>query len=81
MKIRLLAFASLAHRLGFRERLVELADHATVGDIVAMLRQERPDLTEMLDRAALAVNFAYVKADHPLGADDELALIPPVSGG
>ena len=38
-------------------------------------------LADHIDRCGFAVNLAYVKPDAPLHDGDELALIPPVSGG
>jgi molybdopterin converting factor small subunit len=38
-------------------------------------------LRDLLPRVAFAVNRAYVKGDAQLSDGDELALIPPVSGG
>ena len=40
-----------------------------------------PQLAPMRDSIMFAVNAEYVASDHPIGAADEIALIPPVSGG
>jgi molybdopterin converting factor subunit 1 len=69
-------FAMLRERAGASELTLELPDGARVADA----------LTELGDIAAglplvMAVNREYAPEDQVLGAGDELALIPPVSGG
>lgn len=75
-------FAILRERAG-RDRIeLELADGATVDDALAALRDEN-GLGETLERMPLraAVNLEYVDSDTRLASGDEVALIPPVSGG
>jgi len=75
-------FAVLRERAG-RERIeLELPEHATVADALAALA-ELPDLDGVLARlpVQLAVNRDYASPETELHADDELALIPPLSGG
>jgi len=69
-------FASLRERAGTDEVAVDLPEGATVSDALATLR-------ELIDGlpVVMAVNREYADADQPLSAGDELALIPPVSGG
>lgn len=81
MEIKILFFASLAADLDEREVTLSLPDNATAGEAVDVLAAERPKLLAVQDRIALAVNLAYVSPSHRLEAGDELALIPPVSGG
>jgi molybdopterin synthase catalytic subunit len=52
-----------------------------VGDVFSQLIREHPRLERMRPVTMLMVNKAYVTNDHELHAGDELALIPPVSGG
>ncbi|MGA9239521.1 molybdopterin converting factor subunit 1 [Robiginitalea sp.] len=52
----------------------------TVGDLKKHLSMEYPKLAE-LTSLAVAVNQQYAEENHPLGNKDEIALIPPVSGG
>jgi MoaE-MoaD fusion protein len=74
--IRVRLFAGLRERAGTGSRSVELPDGATVGDVWAALRlgDEPPGLL-------YAVNRAYADAEDALADGDEVALIPPVSGG
>jgi molybdopterin synthase catalytic subunit len=80
--IRVRLFAMLRERAGSGSLELRLAPGATVADALAALeRDER--LAELLARLPLrlAVNRDYADATTELRAGDELALIPPVSGG
>ena len=82
MEVELRLFAVFRERAG-RERLaLELDEPATVADALAAAARE-PALTEILAAmpVRVAVNREYVDEDAPVNAGDELALIPPVSGG
>jgi molybdopterin synthase catalytic subunit len=81
MTIRVLFFASLARDVGAREKALALADNATVQDALDALARDFSALKALRARLATAVNMAYVDGRHVLRDGDELALIPPVSGG
>ncbi len=81
MSVRVLFFASLAHRLGRTEATLNLSPGATVADAYRLLAAEHPAIEQASSGIAFAVNMAYVGTDHKLHDGDELALIPPVSGG
>ena len=81
MKIRVLFFASLAEKLGVQQRDLQLDEQAAVGDALRVLASDFPQLDAMKSGVATAVNMRYVSAEHRLEDGDELALIPPVSGG
>ncbi len=76
MEVQIRLFASLRERAGTELLALELTEGALVADALAQLRWLTGDL-----RAAMAVNREYANATTPLHAGDELALIPPVSGG
>ena len=81
MTVRVLFVAELAERVGQRELELDLADGTTVGAALAALVDRYPALAAVRDRLAVAVNLAYADAHRTLIDSDELALIPPVSGG
>lgn len=76
MRIEVRLFAGLRELAGARERTVELPDEARAGDVWAAL-----DLGDEPPGLLLAVNHAYVERTACLADGDEVALIPPVSGG
>ncbi len=81
MHIKLRFFASLRERLGRSEDSCEVPEGATVRTVWETLKQEQPALVEVERSLAFAVAQEYVDGDHPLRDNDELAFIPPVSGG
>ncbi|HEY1922279.1 MAG TPA: MoaD/ThiS family protein [Tepidisphaeraceae bacterium] len=81
MKVRLRMFAILRERSGVSDMELELADGATVGVAMEEVGRRFGAIKELLPRAAAAVNLSYAKAGALLHNGDELALIPPVSGG
>jgi molybdopterin synthase catalytic subunit/molybdopterin converting factor small subunit len=69
-------FAALREQAGARERELELADGARVGDVWPAL-----GLGDEPTGLVYAVNRAYVEREAVLAEGDEVAVIPPVSGG
>jgi molybdopterin synthase catalytic subunit len=77
MEITVRLFAMLRERAGAREVTLELPDGARISDALAALRDVAPPELPLV----MAVNREYARDDRVLDAGDELALIPPVSGG
>jgi molybdopterin synthase catalytic subunit len=82
MRVEVRLFAILRERAGRGSIELDLADGATAADALAATG-ERAGLAEELARmqVAVAVNREYVRGDAALADGDEVALIPPVSGG
>jgi molybdopterin converting factor subunit 1 len=82
VKVRVLLFASLRERAGTGTLDLELRDGGTIGDALEEMAQ-RPELAEAMRRMpiATAVNREYAAKETALADGDELALIPPISGG
>ena len=76
MRVTVRLFAQLRERAGSNELSIELPDGARVRDALTALGEVTAGLP-----VVMAVNREYADADAPLGPGDELALIPPVSGG
>jgi molybdopterin converting factor subunit 1 len=81
VRIDVLFFAVLRERLGRERQVIELPAGATVAGLLEQLAGEHPQLPPLLRRIQVAVNRSMVKPEHVLAAGDEVALIPPVSGG
>ena len=81
IRVRVLVFASLAEILGERSRELDLPAGSTVLDAFRRLISEQPALARHLDHISYARNEEFVPAGTVLGHGDELAFIPPVSGG
>lgn len=81
MQLTVLLFAGLAERAGLREITVELAADASVKDLLQGIRSLYPELAPLLNTSFVSVNQEYANHDVRLAEGDEIALLPPVSGG
>jgi molybdopterin synthase catalytic subunit len=81
MNLTLKLFATLRERAGASELSREFHDGATVGEIWRALLEQFPALGGHRDGIAYAVNHEYVTEDYQPRDHDEVAFIPPVSGG
>jgi molybdopterin synthase catalytic subunit len=83
MVLQVRLFAVLRERAGSDRLEIEVAEEATVADALRALAVESPPLGQALEvmPVVMAVNRSYADEAAPLAAGDELALIPPVSGG
>ncbi len=82
MTVSVRLFAILRERAGRDSVEIELPEGATVGDAFERLA-ETPGLAELVARMPLrmAVNREYASAGASISPGDELAVIPPISGG
>jgi molybdopterin converting factor subunit 1 len=81
MRINVRFFAILKDRAGVSEARIELPPQANVSAALEAVASTFPTIVQDLKRSAIAVNRNYVNRDAILHEGDELALIPPVSGG
>jgi molybdopterin converting factor subunit 1 len=85
MRVRVLYFGVLREMLGRSDEAMELGEGATVGELLRVLRGRASNESMANDRTwkglAVAVNREYVGAETVLRGGDEVALLPPVSGG
>ena len=80
MKINVLAFGIAREILGGPQRQITLPEGAIVADLRRLLETEAPGL-KRLRSGAVAVNSEYAESALALQPGDEIAVIPPVSGG
>jgi molybdopterin converting factor small subunit len=81
MTITVKLFAVLRDETGVGELRLELPGGASVGGAVAALAERYPAIGKCLSRTARAVNLEKAGDATVLRDGDELALLPPVSGG
>jgi molybdopterin synthase catalytic subunit len=81
MVVHLRFFAALRERLRQSEADWTLPTDATIADLWTSLCAAHPELAPLARSISFAVNREYVDREHPLREHDEIALIPPVSGG
>jgi molybdopterin converting factor subunit 1 len=77
--VRVRLFAAYREAAGARELEVPIALGATVSDLTELLTPRIPALRTA--RGLIALNHTYVQPDAKLRDGDEVAFIPPVSGG
>ena len=79
--VKVLFFGAAADRVGTRKAEVPVNGGATLGDLWTLLEDQHPSLSPMRDTLAFAVNGEYARMDEPVSPGDEVAVLPPVSGG
>ncbi|MGE5815785.1 MAG: MoaD/ThiS family protein [Acidobacteriota bacterium] len=81
MRIRVRLFARVRDIVGASELLREVANGATLRTVWQDLVQEFPELERYGPLISGARNEEYVRMDMPVEEGDEVAFLPPVSGG
>lgn len=80
MKITLLAFGITKDIFGQRQIELEVPDSLQVDSLLTHLGKTYPALQELVS-LRVAVNEEYANSDHKINPNDEIVLVPPVSGG
>jgi molybdopterin converting factor subunit 1 len=81
MRVTVRLFARLRDIAGSSELSREVVTGATIGDVWRQLAREFPELTSYERSISSAVNADYARMDQVLRPGDEVAFLPPVSGG
>jgi len=79
--IKVLFFGAAADRAGTRETRLEIEDGATLAEVWPLIVERHPDLDPMGETLAFAVNGEYARGKDTVSPGDEVAVLPPVSGG
>jgi len=81
MNVVVKLFAAARELAGEAEVTVELSPGADVGELREALSARLPQLAPLASHSLIAVDAEYASDATPITEGDELALIPPVSGG
>lgn len=81
MRVTVQLFAGLAERAGTRQITVDLPDNAAVSQLLTKLTEEYPSLATLVPTCFVSLNHEYATPEQLIQDDDEIALLPPVSGG
>lgn len=81
MQIRVLFFGILKDVAGFPLELVDLPANSTLADLLACYAANQPSLSSHFAGMAMSINQEFARPSDVLKAGDEVALLPPVSGG
>lgn len=80
MKLKILAFGITKDIFGASEKELDVQDGLNVSQLKEMLERDFPQLVK-LKSYFIAVNEEYAEDDQVIVSTDEIAIIPPVSGG
>lgn len=78
--VRVLFFGAAADLAGTREAEITTSE-ATLDELWPLLMDRHPELAPMRDNLAFAVNGEYARRTDTVSPGDEVAILPPVSGG
>jgi molybdopterin converting factor subunit 1 len=81
MRVTVRLFARLRDIVGAAELVREVSPGANIATVWSELSREFPDLARYERSISTAVNADYARMDRPIGDGDEIAFLPPVSGG
>ena len=81
MRVKVKLFAMLRERAGTADAYHEVPEGSTVKELWDKLRHDYGGLSGIELKLLYAVNSEYVGLQHQLSDGDEVAIIPPVSGG
>jgi molybdopterin converting factor subunit 1 len=81
MQVRVLFFGVLKDLAGRSSDLLSLPDHASAADVLSHYEQRLSAMKGNLSSIAISVNQEYARPEMKLHSGDEVALLPPVSGG
>jgi molybdopterin synthase catalytic subunit/molybdopterin converting factor small subunit len=81
MQVRVLFFGMLKDLAGRGSDLLNLPEHATLGDVFTHYEEITPRLGELAASIAISINQEFAGTDARLKEGDEIAFLPPVSGG
>ena len=81
MRVRVRLFARLHDLVGSSELSREVAAGATVATVWESLAEEWPAVAPYGSSVSAAVNAGFAPKTAPLAEGDEVAFLPPVSGG
>jgi len=81
VRVTVRLFARLRDITGASELARDLAPGATIGDLWRQLAGEFPELAGYERSISSAINADYARMSHVVSDGDEIAFLPPVSGG
>jgi molybdopterin converting factor small subunit len=81
MRVQVLFFGLLKDVAGTPSEWLDLPEGSTLADLIQHYELRIPRMQELLPSLALSVNQHYAGPGTVLGNNDEVALLPPVSGG
>ena len=79
--VNVLYFAGAKEATGVRMESIELPENASVKELLSNLSMMHPKIRDMLNIIQISVNYEVVDKGTVLHEGDEVAILPPISGG
>ncbi len=81
MKVRVQFYAQLRDLIGIRELDVDVAEDATVHDLLEKIYEQQPALRSHDKSILIGAGVEFVDRNYKLKLGEEIAIMPPVQGG
>jgi molybdopterin converting factor subunit 1 len=81
VRISILYFATVKDATGIRMESIDLSDDTTIREMLSKISIIYPKLKHILNNIQISVNYRIVDFNTVLKDGDEVALLPPISGG
>ena len=81
MKVRVQFYAQLRDLIGMRELEVDLAEGASVRELLDQIYAKQPALRSHDKRILVGADLEFVDRNHKLKPGEEIAIMPPMQGG
>ena len=81
MKVRVQFYAQLRDLLGMRQLDIDVADGATVRELLEQIYVQQPGLRQHDKSILVGAGVEFVDRDYRLSPGDEVSIMPPVQGG
>ncbi|HEX5519289.1 MAG TPA: molybdopterin converting factor subunit 1 [Candidatus Nitrosocosmicus sp.] len=81
IRINLLYFAFVKDKTGVEFDLLDLPSDTSVKSLMKIILEKYPSLGNIIDMIQISVNYKIVDVDTILKDGDEIAFLPPISGG
>jgi molybdopterin converting factor small subunit len=81
MKVRVMFYAQLRDLLGMRQLDVDVADGATVRDLLGKIYAQRPAFRAHDKSILIGAGVEFVDRNYRLSPGEEISIMPPVQGG
>lgn len=80
-RVKILYFAQTKQITGVKEEWMDLPENSTLKVLKNLLFEKYPKLQKLGDALAFAVNQTLTEDTYPFQGDEEIAVLPPISGG
>jgi molybdopterin converting factor subunit 1 len=81
VRISILYFATVKDATGIRMESINLSNDTSIGEMLSKISIIYPKLKHLLNNIQISVNYRIVDLNTVLKEGDEVALLPPISGG